>query len=272
MTSERRGFLRRGGAALLATILLAPALGPLFPSQPFHRVVTRLFLLAATAAFAWGSGPARAWPGKLRALGLSGPERAPRLARGFALGALLLLGLLLLSWGCGGRARSGGHDRPLALHLGAAALTAFLVSFFEEVLCRGYLLRVLGGAGSALVYSLLHFLRPVRGSAPLENYDPLAALRLVPSLFEPFADARVLAFGIPSLFLFGLALNGWKRRTGTLYFGIGLHAGLVFLLQLYGRWLDPNPAGSAWIFGGNRVHDGLLGTLALAILWYFSRR
>lgn len=273
MTGERRDFLRRGAAALLATLLLAPAVGPLLPGQPFHRVMSRVFLLSIVVAFTWGSGPVRAWPARLRALGLSGPERGRRFGRGLLLGVSLLAFLLLLSWGSGGRALSDGSGmRPLPVHLALAAASALVISLLEEVLCRGYLLRAIGGFGSALVYAAVHYLRPPEGSAPAASYDPLLAVETLPALFRPFADPRTAILGVGSLFAFGLALNAWKRRTGTLYFGIGLHAGLVFALSLYPRWLRPDPSGSVWIFGGNRVHDGLLGLAALLLLWRAAAR
>ena len=49
--------------------------------------------------------------------------------------------------------------------------------------------------------------------------------------------------------------------------GIGVHAGLVFALKLYPRWVHAYPEGSEWIWGANRLHDGVAGLFMLLTLW-----
>ncbi len=153
------------------------------------------------------------------------------------------------------------------MHLLKAALSAIFVSCLEEILCRGYFLDVIGGGMSALVYAAAHYIRPLHGSTPADGFDPLLGVRRLPELFGSFQDGRNLTLGLLSLFVFGLALNRLRKRTGTLYVGMGLHAGLVFVLALYRRFLTSHPgAESRWIHGGGRLHDGLLGVLTLGLL------
>ncbi|MGQ0613348.1 MAG: CPBP family glutamic-type intramembrane protease [Planctomycetaceae bacterium] len=267
MNPARRGPLLRFGAAVGATLVVAPVAGALLPRNEFHSVLSRVFLGSLLIAFLVRRGPRSGWLAGLRGQGLRGPHRGERAVLGLVVSLLLLLLLLALSWALGGRIASTKPPRyELLAHIGASLVAGFLVSFLEEWMCRGYLKDVLGGPVSALIYAAVHFLRPLQGSAPAQGYDPLLALKMIPRLFESFGVLQNATLGILGLFLFGLALNRLRERTGTLYLGIGLHAGLVAGLALYSRWLERSTPGSRWIFGGARLYDGLLGILALGLL------
>ena len=273
MSPAQRDLLVRLGAAVVATLVLAPLLGAVLETVPFHRVMTRLFLGSLVVAFVARRGHPRTWPGRLRAMGLSGPDRRRRFLAGLLASILLTALLLVVSWALGARTGAVADPPPLGLHLLKAALAAIVVSFLEEILCRGYFLDVIGGEMSALVYAAAHYIRPLHGSAPAGGFDPLLGVKRLPELLGSFHDARNMTFGLLSLFVFGLALNRLRRRTGTLYLGIGLHAGLVFVLALYPRFLTSHPgAEAACIHGGGRLHDGLLGVLMLALLLLAARR
>jgi len=267
VSPAQRDLLVRGGAAVVATLVLAPLAGAVLSTVPFHRVMTRVFLGCLVIAFIVRRGHPRTWPGRLRAMGLDGPDRGQRFLAGLLASVLLTALLLAVSWGLGGRTGAVAEPPPLGLHLLKAALSALVVSFLEEILCRGYFLEVIGGGMSALVYAAAHYIRPLHGSAPADGFDPLLGVKRLPELFGSFHDARNMTLGLLSLFVFGLALNRLRKRTGTLYVGIGLHAGLVFVLALYRRFLTSHPgAESPWIHGGGRLHDGLLGVLMLGLL------
>lgn len=258
--------------AFLATLLLAPLFGLLLPQTPFHRVTTRVFLVALIVAFVVRRGHPSAWPARLAALGLCPPHRARRFALGAATGIALLSLLLLVSWLLGGREPlSGPYRIPFLRHILGSIVAGVAVGFVEEILCRGYLKEVLGGAASAAVYSGVHFLRPQVTSDPAPAaYDPLLVFRRFGDLTGGWRDPQSATLGFLSLFLFGLALNRLRERTGSLYLGIGLHAGLVFALDFYRRFLSSVAVGAGpwapWIFGGPRLHDGLLGTALMAVL------
>jgi hypothetical protein len=267
VTAAQRDLFIRLGAAVLATLVLAPVVGAVLDKVPFHRVMTRLFLGSLVIALAAGRGHPRTWPAGLRALGLSGPDRATRFLAGVGVSILLTAVLLAVSAALDGRSSAVPEQPPLALHLLKATLAALVVSFLEEILCRGYLLDVIGGPASAAVYAAAHYLRPLHGSAPAAGFDPLLGFKRLPELLGSFHGARNLTLGLLSLFVFGLALNRLRARTGTLYLGIGLHAGLVLVLALYDRFLTGYPgAEAAWVHGGGRLHDGVLGTLMLGLL------
>ncbi len=274
MSAPLADLLRRSGGAFVATFLLAPLIGLLLPATPFHRVTTRVFLVALVVAFVVRRGPVAGWPARLAALGLRPPRRLRRFALGAATGVVLLAGLLFASWLLGGREPLPGPYRiPFLKHILGSIVAGVAVGFLEEILCRGYLKEVLGGVASAALYSIAHFLRPAVTSEPAPaGYDPLLVFRRLPDLVGAFGDARAVLLGFASLFLFGLALNRLRERTGSLYLGIGLHAGLVFALDFYRRFLSSVAVGAGpWIFGGPRLHDGLLGTLLMAALLYRSQ-
>lgn len=271
--SPRAAFWTRVGAAVAATLALAPGVGVLLPETPFHRVLTRLFQGALVVALLWGRGRPSTWPSKIRAMGLRGPHRLARAAAGAAVALALFTLLLLLEWALGGRTAAPEHPRGLAAHLGIALLVGAVVSLFEEVLFRGYMKDALGGLQSAIVFAAVHYLQPLKKSAPAgEDFDPLLGFKRLHEMCEAIFEPRNATLGLASLFLFGLALNRLRERTGTLYAGVGVHAGLVFALTLYRRVLDGTPDGSPWIHGGARVHDGVLGTLALLVLLVLAHR
>jgi membrane protease YdiL (CAAX protease family) len=263
-----RDFIIRFAIAVLATLVLSPVVGLFLPDQPFHRVMTRVFLIAVVIAFVLRRGRLGSWPERFRAMDLRGPDRLRRLLAGAGVAILLLAMLLVASWAMGGRPAGAPREvPPLATDLFKALLSGLVVAFLEEILCRGYFLNVIGGFASAFLYAAAHFFRPLHGSEPAgDGFDPLLAFKRLPELFESWTDPRNATLGMLSLFVFGLALNRLRVRTGTLYFGIGIHAGLVFAIKIYGRILDPSLAKDPWIYGGLRLHDGLLGTVMLLLL------
>ena len=162
--------------------------------------------------------------------------------------------------------RSTPPKHGLAYALSVFTLSAVLVSFTEEVLFRGYMKDVLGGVFSAFLYAIVHFFRPMKKTQPADGYERFLVFERFGDLMEGWMNVQNMTWGISTLFLFGLALNKLRDRTGTLYVGIGLHAGWVFCMRFYQQWIDPVPNGSRMIWGGNRVHDGLVGMIAMLIL------
>ncbi|HEX5135974.1 MAG TPA: CPBP family intramembrane glutamic endopeptidase [Planctomycetota bacterium] len=267
-------FAVRTGAAFLAALALSPALGVLFPEEPFHRVMTRTFQFALVVALAVRRGPVREWPAKLRAIGFRGPERKKRALLGVAVGISATALLLLVSWALGGRPLvTEPHRLPLALHLLVAAGAGIGVGLFEEIFFRGYLKDAVGGIASAFFYAVVHFIAPIGRTDPAGPvYDPLLAVKRLPEL-NAWTDPQRAGLGIPCLIVLGLALNRLRERTGSLYLGMGIHAGIVFVLALYGRFLVMKLKDEdAWIFGGAFARDGVLPLLALLSLLLASYR
>lgn len=123
----------------------------------------------------------------------------------------------------------------LALGLGVAVV--------EELLFRGWLLTELGsGWGSALIFAILHFLRP---------------WEVILATWGQFLG----------LFLMGLILNRAKT-VGSLAFAVGLHAGWVAVFSAVSileavTWTGVVPG---WVTGvGGNPLAGLTGLVALGI-------
>jgi len=264
-------FTLRTGAAFVVALVVSPMIGPLWPATSFHRVMTRTFQAAMVIALLVHREAPRTWPSKFRAMGFRGPDRLRRVLLGAGTGLFAMTLLLVVSWLLGGRSAAPPHRLAFLGHLSQAIATAVVVGCFEEIFFRGYLKDAIRGFPSAALYSIVHFLTPISKTAPAgSGYDPLLALKRLPEL-NAWTDRRQALLGIPCLLIFGLALNRLRDRTGTLYLGMGVHAGVVFVLAFYGRFLDVNST-NPWIFGGVFARDGLLPLLALLLLLLASYR
>jgi membrane protease YdiL (CAAX protease family) len=277
MTEGRKQLLVNCGLALAAGFLLSPIFGLVLQNQPFHRVMQRTAMITFILLFLRTAGHPRTWWDKVQDLGLRGNRRFGRFMVGFlATGALMAL-LVVVQWMLGDRAAMvrGVPEEPMAVYLlkslSKVLLTATIVSFLEEILFRGYLLKTVGSVPCALFYSVVHFFTPIERLAPAgPHYDPLLAFKKFPLLLERFTDPRIATLGVLSLFLLGMALNTIRKRTGTLWACIGVHFGVVFFVFLYRIWLFDTPNRGdlgKWIYGHKRLHDGLLGTIAIALLY-----
>ena len=156
------------------------------------------------------------------------------------LGFFSLAAVAVLAFAFGGR--------NVALHLTAhkvvggisgAAGTAAVVAMLEEILFRG---GIFGGLRrvlywpfalviSSVVYAIVHFLQRAELAGPVVWSSGLV---LLPQMLAGFVDFRALVPGFFSLTLAGVLLGLAYQRTGNLYFSIGLHAGWIFWLKIYG--------------------------------------
>jgi membrane protease YdiL (CAAX protease family) len=254
----------RLAAVVVGTLVVSPFLGVLMPDEPFHRVMTRIAQGGLLVAFLIGTGGRHEWLARLRAAGSRGPDRFRRAT----VVALALFGLILVvSMAMGGRVAAPLEPaKALWLHLLLAFAAATVIAVFEEIVFRGFLKDMAGGLVAAVVYAAIHYFRPVGGSAGAgTELDPLLGVKTLPRFFEPFGEPDILV-GIAALFVFGLALNRMRDRTGTLYLGTGVHGGVVFALAIYRRWIDGAPAGDRWLYGGPRLYDGALPIAGLVAL------
>ncbi len=104
------------------------------------------------------------------------------------------------------------------------------------------------------------------------------ALEILGAWAARLADVADFGPSFAGLFLFAFALEGARRRFGTLSFGVGAHAAVYVLLQIHSALTDPTPdpalpegveprswLGSKWLYDGV---PGLLLLLGLAVvLW-----
>jgi membrane protease YdiL (CAAX protease family) len=281
MTATARFFLYLLLCLLLAA-LIYPPLVDLFPAAgaiEAHRALGRLTQVLAIAGIFWF----------LRAQGLAnrfdlgyGVGRrtfAVAVARGWLAG-VLILGVLMaaLLW-------SGVRvlDRPeegwpvywLSLLLARSLLAGLLIALIEETFFRGALQSAISrdqGVLAAtllpsLLYAVLHFIKPQPMPVAPEWHGSLAlAWSSFPNLLRPeHLDSLV------ALLLAGLLLSLLRRQCGHIGYGIGMHAGWVFVIQTAKRLTDGNPQADLYRLTGN--YDGVIGWgaaiwLALCIASY----
>jgi len=270
------------GGALLAPWLywiaqhFAPAV-PKLAGAPFHRFVDRSFLILALAGV---------WPllralgaRSLRETGLVSPYgQSKKMSSGLLLGFVSLAvvaGIVLVS---GGRALTG--VAPAGKILGtllSAAGTAAVVATLEEILFRG---GVFGGLRrmfywplalglSSLIFALVHFLQRADLTGPVAWNSGLV---LLPRMLGGFVDFYALVPGFFSLTLVGVLLGLAYQRTGNLYFSIGLHAGWIFWLKIFGAFTTDVPGTAIWFWGSGKMIDGWLAFIVLALTLAVSSR
>jgi len=259
------------GGALLAPWLyrlgqLAGASFPHVAHSPFHRFMDRSFLIVALAGL---------WPllrvlgvTSLRGCGLVSPRgQWTKLGSGLLLGgAIIGLDAALTLIGNGRSINPNLAAHKIVGALFGAAGTAIAVAVIEETLFRG---GVFGGlrktfswppalVASSLVYAFVHFLRPAELAGPVAWNS---GLLLLPQML----DLRALVPDFFNLLLAGALLALAYQRTGNLYFSIGLHAGWIFCLKLYGALTAGAAHAVSAFWGSGKMIDGWLAFLLLSI-------
>jgi membrane protease YdiL (CAAX protease family) len=118
----------------------------------------------------------------------------------------------------------------------------FGASLLEEVLFRalllGALLRAMGPFKAALVvtffFAIVHFLVPPPGLHIADaDIGAGSGFWMIGQIFARFGNPVFIAAEFATLFAVGAVLAWSRLRTGSLWLGIGLHAGWVFALKLY---------------------------------------
>ncbi len=259
------------GGALLAPWFwhLAQCFSSSFPKiadAPFHRFLDRAFLILALAGI-WPlmrSLEATSW----HEAGLPPPYgQMKRLSGGLLLG-LLSLGLVAaIEIAAGRRAFNHASAYQIVYAILSAGATAAVVGILEEILFRG---AIFGGLQRALywpvalglssvIYAFVHFLRATDISGPI-SWD--SGFILLPHLFD--LQAFIPAF--LALTLAGILLGLAYRRTGNLYFSIGLHGGWIFVLKIFGALTVQSPGIAVSFWGSGKMVDGWLAFFALIII------
>jgi uncharacterized protein len=262
------------GGALIAPWLwqLAQLCAPVFPrlaQAPFHRFLDRSFLFLALAGL---------WP-LLRALGAGSWQEVgivppyghfKKLFGGLLLGFLTLAIVAVVTVEFGGRSLASDLTaHKLVAGIASAVATAAVVATLEEILFRG---GVFGGLRrvlfwpfalgiSSAIYAIVHFLQRVELTGPVVWSSGLA---LLPQKLGGFVDIHALVPGFFSLTLVGVLLGLAYQRSGNLYFSIGLHAGWIFWLKIYGQITVAAPHTAAWFWGSGKMTDGWLAFGILA--------
>jgi len=249
---------------------------PKIAAEPFNRFVDRSLLLLALVGL---------WP-LLRALrvtswreaGLVGPHgQWNKLLGGLLLGFVSLAVVAGMAIICGSRVfvRTETAHETVAVIFKAIG-TAAIVAVLEEILFRG---GVFGGLRkffywplalviSSVVYALAHFLQRADFNGAVNWHS---GLLLLPRMLGGFVTFYALVPDFFNLTLVGILLGLAYQRTGNLYFSIGLHAGWVFWLKIYGAFTAAPPRVAAWFWGTGKMIDGWLALIVLlAVLFLFK--
>lgn len=212
-------------------------------SRYFNRAVLVSALLLIAPTLKWMNRDKAKRPSMAEFLGLKqNPQRWRHLLIGFLAAAvsLLLLGWFYVTQGWYDSRDPGKAIFEVAL---SALGTGLAVGFLEEFVFRGALQAVLARVLKprvlflviAVFFAVIHFFNAPRH---LEIPEVTAGTgfwfvgRIFEHFFSQFADPVFLAAEFAVLFAIGLVLGYTRMKTGSLWLGIGLHAGWVFGVKL----------------------------------------
>ncbi|NCA69141.1 MAG: CPBP family intramembrane metalloprotease [Sphingobacteriia bacterium] len=277
-------FLYLLACLILAALLTYPVLASGWIDQPPHRVMSRLAQLFILLGL---------WP-LLRSLrlaertalgyGIPWPAWRRAVALGWLQGVLILLVLAAALIAL--EIRVPDADLELWPFLAKKALQALigglLIGVLEETFFRGALYTAIrrhdgvraAVIWSALLYALVHFMKP--GALPAGVvFDWAGAGEMFLRVFGDTFQWRHLDSFV-ALVMVGIFLALVRERTGHIGWGIGLHAGWVFVIQVTRRATDDNPQATLAFLVGD--YDGVIGWLAaiwiglLIVLMLFAAR
>ena len=155
-------------------------------------------------------------------------------------------------------------------------LSALIVALLEEGLFRGAILGLFRRTmkpwpaivATSAIFSAVHFLKPDE-NVQVEHVHWLAGFELVPHVFHQFAEPMLLLGGFTTIFVLGIMLADVTTRTRSLWMGIGLHAGLVFVKMSFSKLTKRESAHLPWI--GEELQIGLVPVGVLLLAWVIAR-
>lgn len=255
---------------VLGALLTYPVMATGWIDEPPHRVMGRLAQLFILLGI---------WPflkyqqlTDRTSLGYGAAGTVLRRAAGLGwlqgLAILLVLALMLVVL----EVRVPDADLDLWPYVAKKALQALigglLIGVLEETFFRGALytaIRRHDGIASAVVwtaflYTLVHFMKP-GVLPPGVPFDWAESWRMFGSAFTDAFRLENLDSAV-ALFMVGIFLALVRERTGHIAWGIGLHAGWIFVIQVTRRMTDANPEAPLAVLVGS--YDGIIGWLAAA--------
>lgn len=200
-------------------------------------------------------------------------RRGAQLGTGLIIG-VVALGSLALILHFTGASEPNGKSVSFSKILSKALVPALGAGVIEEWVFRGLLLGLWLRAcsvktawiGSSLMFSFLHFLKPLNGIEIADPYAWHAGLEILSSILGHFTDPTFFVIEFGTLAFLGMILAYSRIRSHSLCFAIGLHAGLVFALKTFSmtQALNPDSPLHPWFIGSD-LKSGLLPLAALGI-------
>ncbi len=156
----------------------------------------------------------------------------------------------------------------------SSVLSAIIVGLLEEVVFRSLVFRSLYTAftpvcalvATSLFFAYKHFRVPSRIFQSLKGDTDFDVGFLVAyydsiGIFETFSASMFI-----SLTIFGAVLTLIYMRTKNLWAAVATHSGIVFLMLSYKKLFSiSNHENFVWLFGTNRMTDGISASLILII-------
>jgi membrane protease YdiL (CAAX protease family) len=249
-------------AAGLVTALIAYPVYELtsqFAPWPFHRVASRIAMLAAAGGLAWLCRHLGIT--SKRALGYGVPwRRFVRVAvisglAGMATAAVGAWVLLAAHW----RVPAGAHSVLKLLLVGLSSGIA--VALIEETVMRGAMHTAIARESgpwaavllTAPLFAVLHFFAKAR--IPVEQLHWASGFDLIARSFAPLGTPALVLDSFMAWLAVSLVLSLCRVLTGNIAVSLGLHAGWVVVLRMLQESTARGPGASAWV----GAFDGLLG-------------
>jgi membrane protease YdiL (CAAX protease family) len=262
-------------AALAVVALLAYpawlAVAPLIEEPRFHRIASRLAMLALVIGFLLVAR--RLSLADRTSLGYGVPPRTflRELGIALALGVGLMLPIVAIMTGIGLRDPRAHVPLDFASVAGFAAgglASGLAVAFIEETFLRGAMFTGIAresGTRAAILltsflYAALHFFAKAR-MAP-EDIGWGSGVDLIAGWLLNFGAPLALLDSFLALFAVGVLLATIRAITGNIAACIGLHAGWVLIIAVVRETSVPDAA-HPWSFLAGS-HDGFVGWLVLA--------
>jgi hypothetical protein len=85
-------------------------------------------------------------------------------------------------------------------------------------------------------------------------------------MFRTPADGLAPVPAFFTLLVAGAILALAYQRTGNLFMSMGVHAGWIFWLKSYRFFTQESPGAARWIWGSDKLIDGWLPLLILAVV------
>lgn len=223
--------------------------------------------------------------GNLRGLGFSSDRGWWKSTGwGWLAGAVSMAALFGLGWALKAYQLNEGMGAGVAGRLAVYLVGALLVGVIEEALFRGAIFGVLRQAmgfwGGAIVssafFALVHFAKPDPQVGTVYGHW-CSGLQLLPQMFNRMDLGHRTFPLVLTLFFMGLVLCAFYRRTGSLYFVIGLHAGWVWVMRVGADLVERDRERFGLLFGRSEIVSkswiavGVIVLFLAAALWWPRR-
>ena len=156
-----------------------------------------------------------------------------------------------------------------------AVTPAIIASVIEELLFRGALLGIFLRAfrpsvaiiSLSFLFAAVHFLQPPSGAQVSDPTSIKAGFEMLGLIGERFLQPQALLYEFSALFAVGLILGYSRFKTAALWLPIGLHAGWIFSLKVFGRLAERRPdlPQEFDIFMGSKITEGIIPLVTLAV-------